>query len=245
MAEGGLGSGGIVGVPMVAAAVGAMLPQQEMTRRGSQATQSLIADTMNEVVKVSDVGRVAETAVQAAAGAAVGAAAGGGSKLVEAVGVQAVGVLLPMAANAIRSTCARRNDVQGVQTPPTPRKPVSTPELSPIQDPETIHHRISSENSADEGFNYPSEDLNQTQDSLERRVNGYLYNDQERNISHNRIEIKELEKKFETESRVNTFARHQVREQMQQIEERNKSILDNSEEIAKQIQETQKPTTDR
>ena len=58
MAEGGLGSGGIVGVPMVAAAVGAMLPQQEMTLRGSQATQSLIADTMNEVVKVSNVGSV-------------------------------------------------------------------------------------------------------------------------------------------------------------------------------------------
>ena len=117
--EPGIGNGARLGVGMVAAAVGAMLPPQDTVLRGSQATQSLAADVMNEVVQVA-----VEDTVQSGG-------ASGGSKVLEVVGVQAVGVLLPMAATAIRSTCGRRNDVQDVHTPPAPRKPLQTPELSP------------------------------------------------------------------------------------------------------------------
>ena len=66
MAEGGLSSGAKVGIGMVAAAGPILLPAQEMTLRGSLATQSLTAaaDAVNEVVQLT----VGEAA-QAGAGA--------------------------------------------------------------------------------------------------------------------------------------------------------------------------------
>ena len=192
---------------MVAAAGAALLPAQEMTLRGSIASQSLTAaaDAANEVIQVAE--QVGDM--------------GGGSKALETMGIQVATALAPMAAtgiaNVVRNACAHRHKSEPQEFPP----PVT---------PETVHHRISSELSGEEGEDLPSVDFNNlsSPDTLEKRVNGFLNGDE---ANKKNLEVKALEKRFETEVRVNAHTRNEFRQQMSQIDERNKNILNKIEEI--------------
>ena len=84
MAESGLETSAKVGIAMVAAAGPILLPTQDMTLRGSLASQSLTAaaDTAQEVFKVAE--QVSDNS-------------GGGGTVLGVVGKQVAGALIPMA----------------------------------------------------------------------------------------------------------------------------------------------------
>ena len=98
-----------VGTVMVAAASAAMAPAKDMTLRGSSATQALTAaaDAVNEVIQVTEITK------------ATGVASSGGGGILETVGVQIAGALLPAAvtgvANVVNRSCARRNATPNLQ----------------------------------------------------------------------------------------------------------------------------------
>ena len=107
-------------VGMAAAAGPILLPTQDMTLRGSLASQSLTAaaDAALEVVNVAEqVG-------------GIGMESAGNTTMLEVVGKQVAGALLPMAvtgaANALRGACAHRSKSE----PTTPLDP-DTPEFRP------------------------------------------------------------------------------------------------------------------
>ena len=211
-----MGADGYMNVGMVAAAAGALIPQQNMMLRGSQASQSLAADTANEVFQTAN--EVFQTA-GAGSGGGDAIAGGGLNKVVEVVAVQAighaVGAALPLAVKAVAGVCGPRrrhddddHDDPGAQTPNAPEKPLPTPDLSPVPHEIPVHHRITSENSQDEdGVDYPSEDLRQSSlDTLARRESGFqILEKLEKDNQNNNKEIKELGKKFETDNRLHTL----------------------------------------
>ena len=115
MADGGMDIGTKVVVGMAAAAGPILLPTQDMTLRGSLASQSLTAaaDAALEVVNVAEqVGGIEN----------IGTVTGSNTVL-EVVGKQVAGALIPMAvtgaANALRGACAHRSKSE----PTTPLDP--------------------------------------------------------------------------------------------------------------------------